>query len=81
MVKIGGVGARFNGNAFVTAIKHDIAEGVWETNIQFGLDPCRHAETYNNDMNDRPTGGLVGSIHGLQIGKTVQLQKRCLPRG
>ncbi|MEP7229803.1 MAG: type VI secretion system tip protein VgrG [Ginsengibacter sp.] len=74
LVKISGVGARFNGNAFVTAVKHDIGKGTWETNIQFGLDPARYAEMHNADMNDRQTGGLVGSIHGLQIGKTVQLQ-------
>jgi Rhs element Vgr protein len=74
MVTIAGVGARFNGNAFVTAVKHDIGEGTWETNIQFGLDPTRYAEMHNDNMNDRQTAGLVGSIHGLQIGKTVQLQ-------
>lgn len=74
IVKIQGVGARFNGNAFVTAVKHDIGNGTWETNIQFGLDPSRYAEMHNDNMNDRQTGGLVGSIHGLQIGKTVQLQ-------
>jgi Rhs element Vgr protein len=74
MIKIGGVGSRFNGNAFVTAVKHDIGEGVWETDIQFGLDPRRYAELHNDDMNDRQSAGLVGSIHGLQIGKTVQLQ-------
>jgi Rhs element Vgr protein len=74
MVKIGGVGARFNGNVFVTAVRHEIGEGVWETNIQFGLDPVRYAEAYDNDMNDRQAGGLVGSIHGLQIGKAVQLE-------
>jgi Rhs element Vgr protein len=74
MVKISGVGARFNGKAFVTAVKQDIGDGTWETNIQFGLDPTRYAEVHNEDMNDRQTAGLVGSIHGLQIGKTVQLQ-------
>ncbi|HWJ90781.1 MAG TPA: type VI secretion system tip protein VgrG [Flavisolibacter sp.] len=74
MVKIAGVGARFNGNAFVTAVKHDIGNGTWDTNIQFGLDPARYAQMHDADMNDWPTGGLVGCINGLQIGKTVQLQ-------
>ena len=74
MVKIAGVGARFNGNAFVTAVRHDIGDGVWETNIQFGLDPKRYAEVHNEDLDDRSTAGLMGGIRGLQIGKTVQLQ-------
>lgn len=74
MVKIKGVGARFNGNAFVTGVRHEVGEGMWYTFIQFGLNPARYAETFDNDLNDRQAGGLVGSIHGLQIGKTVQLQ-------
>lgn len=74
MIRVGGVGARFNGNAFVTAVRHDIGEGVWETDVQFGLDPRRYAEQHDDDMNDRLTGGLVGAIHGLQIGKAVQLE-------
>ncbi|HKR03794.1 MAG TPA: type VI secretion system tip protein VgrG [Bacteroidia bacterium] len=74
MVKIDGVGARFNGKAFVTAVKHDLSKGMWDTHIQFGLDPQRYAESHDDDMNDRQTAGLVGAIHGLQIGKTVQLQ-------
>ena len=74
MVKITGVGARFNGNAFVTAVKHDIAEGTWETNIQFGLDPRRYAEQHNDDLDDRSAAGLIGGIRGLQIGIAVQLE-------
>lgn len=74
MVKITGVGDRFNGNVLVTGVKHDIGEGVWETEMQFGLDPQPYAEMHDDDLNGQPSSGLVGAIHGLQIGKTVQLQ-------
>jgi Rhs element Vgr protein len=74
MVKIDGVGARFNGNAFVTAVKHDLTDGMWDTHIQFGLNPERYAHLHDDNLNDPQTAGLVGSVHGLQIGKTVQLQ-------
>jgi Rhs element Vgr protein len=72
MLKLDGVGDRYNGNAFVTAVKHDIGNGSWETNIQFGLDPETYAKIYK-DINDEPAAGLVGGIRGLQIGKVVHL--------
>lgn len=73
MVKLAGVGDRFNGKAFVTAVRHDVGKGSWETHIQFGLDPDRYGEMHH-DVNDLQSAGLVGSIHGLQIGVVVQLQ-------
>ena len=72
MLKLDGVGDRYNGNAFVTAVKQDIGNGSWETNIQFGLDPDTYATLYN-DINDQPSAGLMGAIHGLQIGVVVHL--------
>jgi Rhs element Vgr protein len=72
MLKLQGVGDRYNGNAFVTAVKHDIGNGSWETSLQFGLDPECYASVHRN-MTDPLTAGLVGGIHGLQIGKVVQL--------
>jgi Rhs element Vgr protein len=74
IVTLSGVGDRFNGNAFVTAVKHEVGNGMWDTHIQFGLDPETHATKYAQDLDDRQGSGLVGAIHGLQIGKVVQLQ-------
>jgi uncharacterized protein involved in type VI secretion and phage assembly len=73
MITLSGVGDRFNGNAYVTAIRHDVGQGIWETQIQFGLHPEYHAQMHK-DIADAQTAGLVGSINGLQIGKVVQLQ-------
>lgn len=72
-VKISGVGDRFNGKAYVTAVRQDLGNGVWETQIQFGLDPCRYAYQHK-DVYDLPSAGLVGSIQGLHIGVAVKLQ-------
>lgn len=72
MLKLDGVGDRYNGNAFVTAVKHDIGNGSWETNIQFGLDAEAYSKIYK-DINDEPASGLVGGIRGLQIGKVIHL--------
>jgi Rhs element Vgr protein len=73
MVKIEGIGDRFNGNAYVTAVRQDIGQGLWETQIQFGLHPKYHVQLHK-DIPDVPNAGLVGSINGLQIGKVVKLE-------
>ncbi|HEY0066193.1 MAG TPA: type VI secretion system tip protein VgrG [Flavisolibacter sp.] len=73
MVQLEGVGDRFTGKAYTTAVRHDISVGSWDTHIQFGLDP----ELYSRkipDLHDTPSGGLVGSIQGLQVGKVMQLE-------
>ncbi len=72
MLKLEGVGDRYKGNAFVTAVKQDIGNGSWETSIQFGLDPETY-ELVHKNINDPMTAGLMGGIHGLQIGIVVHL--------
>lgn len=72
-VKLSGVGKRFNGKAYVSAVRQDIGGGTWETQIQFGLDPNRYAFVHH-DLNDAASGGLVGGMRGLQIGIVVQLE-------
>ena len=73
MLKLTGVGDRFNGNAFVTGVRHDVGQGLWETQVQFGLHPQYHVQLHN-DIADVPNAGLAGPISGLQIGKVVQLE-------
>src|SRR5260221_4736589 len=72
-VKLSGVGERFNGKAYVTAVRQDLGNGTWETQIQFGLDPTRYS-VHRPDVNDSASAGLVGAIHGLQIGKVEKLE-------
>jgi Rhs element Vgr protein len=72
-LQLDGLGDRFNGKAYVTSVRNDMGDGVWDTHIQFGLDPERHAMAFR-DIPDAEAGGLIGSIKGLQIGKVVQLE-------
>ena len=67
MVKLAGIGDRFNGKALVTAVIQDVANGTWYTHIQFGYDPAQYAAV-TPQVDDMLSAGLVGSIHGLQIG-------------
>lgn len=73
LIELQGVGARFNGNAFVSAIRHDVYNGSWYTQAQFGLSPDCFSHVHKN-IKDTPAAGLVPAISGLQIGKVVQLQ-------
>lgn len=72
MVKLSGIGDRFNGKALVTAVIQDVANGAWYTHIQFGYDPTQYAAK-TPAIDDMLSAGLVGSIHGLQIGIVKQL--------
>lgn len=72
IIELGGVGDRFNGKAFVSAVQHFVAAGDWQLNIQFGVDPEWFTET--NNINDKPSAGLLAAVHGLQTGIVTQLE-------
>lgn len=72
VLKLEGVGDRFNGNVYVTGVKHQITEGNWTVDAQFGLNPKWFSETY--DMNPMPASGLLSAVSGLQVGIVSQLQ-------
>ena len=65
VVKLAGVGSRFNGNVFVTGVLHHY-EGGWQTDVQFGW---REEWFYKQeDFMNKPAAGLLPGINGLQIG-------------
>lgn len=72
MLKLEGVGDRFNGNVFISAVRHQLAEGNWTTDAQFGIDPKWFTETVA--INDLPAAGLTAAVNGLQIGIVTQLE-------
>jgi Rhs element Vgr protein len=72
MLKLEGVGDRFNGKVYVSAIRHEITEGQWTVDAQFGINPTWFSETF--DISNQPSAGLFPAIHGLQIGIVTQLE-------
>lgn len=72
ILKLEGIGERFDGNIFVSGVQHSISNGLWTVDAQFGLDPVWFSETY--DINDAPAAGLVPAVKGLQYGVVSQLQ-------
>lgn len=73
LIDLQGVGNRFTGKAYVSAVLQDVHDGSWYTQAQFGLPPDCYSRQYD-DIIDVPAAGLVPAINGLQIGKVVQLQ-------
>lgn len=72
VLKLEGVGNRFNGNVYVTGVFHAIANGNWTVDAQFGLNPEWFSETY--DIGTPPASGLLPAIKGLHVGVVTQLQ-------
>jgi Rhs element Vgr protein len=71
-LKLEGVGDRFNGKVYISAVRHEITEGQWTIDAQFGINPTWFSET--NNINDQPSSGLFPAIHGLQIGIVTALE-------
>jgi len=70
IVTISGVSDRYNGNVFITGVKHsfDLVEG-WKTHLQFGN--TNEWLAGNNDVTAPKAGALLPGINGLQIGVVV----------
>jgi Rhs element Vgr protein len=70
LIALSGVGDRFNGNVFVSGVLHHF-DGNWTSDVQFGW-----ADTWfykKEDVMNKPASGLLPGIHGLQIGKVVDI--------
>lgn len=72
MLKLEGVGDRFNGKVLITAVRHQVTAGNWTTDAQFGINPKWFTEAA--DINDLPAAGLTAAVNGLQIGIVTQLE-------
>jgi Rhs element Vgr protein len=72
MINIGGVGDRFNGAVFVSGVRHEIVNGNWTTDVQFGLSNELFAK--QPDFNSSPAVDMLPAIQGLQIGVVTDLE-------
>jgi len=71
LVQVSGVGKRFAGAVFVTAVEHAMVGGFWHTDVEFGLDP--HWQPTTGDVQGPPAAGLLPAVSGLQIGVVMKL--------
>lgn len=71
LVTLEGVGKKFNGDAFVSAVTHTIEDGYWKTTVGFGLDDSPVAA--HSDFSYRPANGQLPAIRGLQVATVKKL--------
>ncbi|VAX31034.1 VgrG protein [hydrothermal vent metagenome] len=71
LIEVDGVGNRFNGSVFVSAVRHEITTGNWDTETTFGMSPHWFAE--RRDLDAPPVSGLLPGVGGLQIGVVMKL--------
>jgi len=73
LIELEGVGNRFNGNVFVSSVNHEITNGNWLTEVDFGMSPDWFAE--QRDLVAPPASGFLPGIEGLQIGVVMKLDE------
>jgi Rhs element Vgr protein len=72
IIEVSGIGERFEGKLYVSGVRHTVANGNWETDVQFGLNPEIFSATHN--LRPLPAGGLLPGVSGLQIGVVTVLE-------
>ncbi len=64
LVELTGMGARFNGKAYISGFQHELREGAWHTYLQLGLDPDWFVEE-KKGISQASASGLLPGIRGL----------------
>lgn len=67
------VGERFNGEVIVTSVLHDISDGNWTSEVEFGLAPDWFIE--KADIVAPPASGFLPGVEGLQVGVVKKLDQ------
>lgn len=62
-VTIAGAGARFDGDHFVSSVRHDISDGNWATEVSIGMSPLWFMQ--ENEVEAPSAAGLLPGISGL----------------
>lgn len=71
LIELVGVGSRFSGPLLVTGVRHEIADGNWFTEVDFGLAPDWFTE--RTDVAAPSAAGLLPGVQGLQVGVVLKL--------
>ena len=72
LIEITGIGERFEGKLYVSGVKHTVADGNWETDVQVGLSTELFAERF--PVSTHRAAGLLPSVKGLLIGVVTALE-------
>lgn len=72
VVELAGLGNRFNGNVFVSAVSNTYSvKSVWYTDIFFGFSQNWFTDLF--DVTDKPAAGLLPAMNGLHVGTVTKI--------
>lgn len=74
LIELAGVGARFNGKAFVSGVTQRIEPGSWTTEVDLGLSPRWFVEEHP-DLQAPSAAALLPGIHGLHLAKVKKIDE------
>ncbi|MEM8488352.1 MAG: type VI secretion system tip protein VgrG [Bacteroidota bacterium] len=72
LITLEGLGNRFNGDVYVSAVRHTLADGSWTTEATVGMPIETHAAQHAG-IEAPANGGLLPGISGLHIGIVRQV--------
>lgn len=72
VIEVVGIGERFEGKMYVSGVRHTVANGNWETDVQLGL----HTELFaaTPDVSSLPASGVIPAVNGLHMGVVTALE-------
>ncbi len=70
-VTLNKLGAVYNGNAYVSGLRHELSAGKWFTTAQLGIQPERFTERFA--VSAPPAAGLLPATSGLHVATVVQM--------
>lgn len=73
VIKLSGVGKKFNKEVYVTQVIHRIKNAEWKTSVKFGLSSEWYHESRPN-INTPKAAGLLPPINGIQLGVVTKLE-------
>lgn len=73
ILELKGVGPRFNGNAFISQVRHQLEDGRWTTSVQFGVPDKPIFEKEN--FSYAPANGQMPAVHGLQLATVMKISE------
>ena len=71
-IKISKCSDNFNGEAYVSGVKHILDNGVWTTTLYIGLNGKRYSQLYSNIFNSSSCN-VLAPMNGLKYGTIVKL--------
>jgi Rhs element Vgr protein len=72
-ITLEGLGDSFNGDAFVSGVRHHVHNGLWLTDIELGIDEACYM-ALRPQVVEPPVSGLLSPMRGLHIGVVKEVK-------